>query len=145
MYIYIAGPMRGYPLCNFPAFHKAAHELSQHGHQVFSPAEYDEDRGFDPATGRYVDGSEFPLREVLAVDLSWICRRAETVVVLDGWERSAGALAEIHVAWAVGIPVYELAEFLYFHPKQEIMPYEVHYDEGFREAGAVPYRDAAGH
>ena len=35
MKLYLAGPMRGLPLCNFPAFDAAAAWLTSKGHIVF--------------------------------------------------------------------------------------------------------------
>jgi hypothetical protein len=103
MRIYLFGPMRGYPEFNFPAFRKAAAELRNLGHEVFSPAEHDEMNGFDPAC---LTGGQ------LRADLDWICRRAETLAGLPGWENSDGSLAEVHAAWALGVPVHELGDFL---------------------------------
>ncbi len=40
--VYLAGPMRGLPLFNFPAFADAAAKLRAQGYDVFSPAERDE-------------------------------------------------------------------------------------------------------
>ena len=40
-HIYIAGPMRGYPEFNFPAFYAAEERLRARGHAVFNPARRD--------------------------------------------------------------------------------------------------------
>ena len=45
---YIAGPMRGYDNFNFEAFHAASFDLRSRGYIVYSPAEHDEENGFDP-------------------------------------------------------------------------------------------------
>lgn len=108
MRIYIAGPMRGIPEFNFPAFDEATAWLRARGHDVFNPAERDRDE--DGFTGEGFDGTEdlsqhgFDLRAALGADLAWITEHADLVVVLPGWEESKGANAEVATAVALGIP-----------------------------------------
>jgi hypothetical protein len=108
MKVYVAGPMRGIPSFNFPAFHAAASRLRGLGHEVFNPAEHDEDNGFQPAD---LTGNEdlaalgFSLREALATDLSWIALNADAVAVLPDWQRSMGAKAEVALARALSLEV----------------------------------------
>lgn len=97
---YIAGPMRGLPEYNFPAFHAAAADLRERGYEVDNPAEHDEGRGFDPKTGE----GEKSFREYMAHDLPLICA-ADVVVVLPGWRGSEGASLEVAVAKSLGIEV----------------------------------------
>lgn len=117
MRIYLAGPMRGYPEFNHPAFIRGAEQLRHGGHEVFSPAEHDLQLGLDPA-GLSGDQAEverkFPLRRCLGDDLAWICASADAVVLLDGWEVSAGARAEAATALALGLPVWQLGAFLLY-------------------------------
>jgi hypothetical protein len=109
---YLAGPMRGYELFNFPAFEDAAKKLRGKGYKVFSPAEQDLKMGFDPATGKYADDRKFNIRKAMMTDLSWIAEYADLIVVLPDWRKSKGAMAEVHTAKAIGIPVYELGDVL---------------------------------
>lgn len=114
MNIYLAGPMRGYPEFNFPAFHAAAKELRSRGHFVFNPAETDH-----KDSALLLQGKTLPLREYMKTDLRWIMEHAEAVVVLEGWEKSEGASLEVHVAKTLGIPVWPcgdsfLCEKLYY-------------------------------
>lgn len=120
MKIYIAGPMRGVPLFNFPAFHAAAAKLREAGHEVFSPAEKDNERhGVDISAGN-VAGCEdaaakahgFNLREALGADLAWICAEANAVALLPGWQTSKGARAEYHTALALSLQVGMVDDFL---------------------------------
>jgi len=115
MKIYLAGPMRGVPEFNFPAFHEAANKLRSEGHYVFSPAERDNDKyGTDISKGN-ATGDEsiaakehgFSLREALEADLSWICTHAEAIAMLPGWEKSKGATAEHATAIALGLKVLD--------------------------------------
>jgi Domain of unknown function (DUF4406) len=110
--VYLAGPMRGIPLCNHPAFQGATARLREAGHEVFSPAEHDLSRGMNPAVSESYAYDTGYLRVNLAVDFAWIMGKADTVVTLPGWEASKGAMAEVHAALAAGIPACRLEEFL---------------------------------
>lgn len=115
--IYLAGPMRGYPEFNFPAFNAAAAVLRHDGHEVFNPAERDVARhdGVDISKGN-ANGDEalaakqhgFDLRVALAEDMDFICRHAEAIFMLPGWEKSKGATAERATAVALGLEVVYL-------------------------------------
>lgn len=115
MKIYVAGPMRGIPEFNFPAFFKATSQLREAGHDVFCPAEHDVQGGFHP-TG--LTGDEdlaklgFDHRDALAQDIDWILREAEAVCVLPGWKHSLGATAEVAAAKAIGLKVDSIGGFL---------------------------------
>lgn len=97
--VYLAGPMRGLPEYNFPAFHAAARALRNAGLIVWSPAERDEAEGFDPQT----DEAK-PLKYYMQFDLAAVCA-ADAVVVLPDWEQSQGARLEVYVARECGMPV----------------------------------------
>jgi hypothetical protein len=116
MKVYLAGPMRGIPEFNFPAFHAAAAKLRSDGHEVFSPAEADNKRhGKDISKGNAAGDESvaakehgFNLREALGIDLAWICAEADAIALLPGWENSKGANAERATAVALGLEVFEL-------------------------------------
>lgn len=114
MRVYLAGPMRGLPQFNFPAFDAGAATLEALGHEVFNPADRDRGTGF---TTKGLTGHEdlaamgFSLREALAADTWWISRKADAVALLPGWQKSSGVAAEIALAHALGLPVGELASF----------------------------------
>lgn len=116
MKVYLAGPMRGIPEFNFPAFKIAARALRKIGFDVFSPAEHDLNGGFDPKGMKGEDAelgpAGFNLRDALAADLAYVATQADMVVVLPGWEKSAGAQAEVATAKALALPVKSLAEAL---------------------------------
>lgn len=98
---YIAGPMRsiGPPNYNAEAFVDAQHALESLGYAVFNPS--------------LIEANEFTLesnRRAMAAELSWICRYADLVIVLPGWEVSLGCAAEMATARSIGIPVITYAE-----------------------------------
>jgi len=103
---YVAGPMRGYPQFNFPAFDHCARLLRSRGWQVRSPAEHDREGGFDE-TRNSLDG--FDLGAAMRWDIESVLW-ANAVVLLPGWESSAGTAIELAVANAVGTPVFELVD-----------------------------------
>jgi hypothetical protein len=117
MNIYLAGPMRGYPRFNFPAFDFAAAKLRAEGHEVFSPAERDRTihgtKLENNATGdeRLAEKDVgFSLREALAADTDYIARFADTIALLPGWEKSSGANAELALAKALGHTIIALGK-----------------------------------
>ena len=87
---YVAGPMRGHPRFNFPAFDAAAQALRAKEWEVISPAEMDREHGFD--------GSREPtaqeLVEMFERDFDAIAR-VPYIVLLPGWRMSEGTTAEL--------------------------------------------------
>lgn len=104
MRIYLAGPMRGVKMCNFPAFFRAARLLEEAGHDVVNPAAHDMEMGFDPARGNYGETPELGLDRLLAWDFAQIVR-CDAIVVLPGWRESRGTRAELVVAHYAGLKV----------------------------------------
>lgn len=110
--IYLAGPMRGLPLFNYPAFTKGAAMLREKGYFVFNPAEADTKRTGKNAGDLSKSGDEaeaaangFNLRAALGEDLAFICQEADAIALLPGWENSKGARAEKATAEALGLEV----------------------------------------
>lgn len=107
--VYIAGPMRGYKHFNFPTFDEAQVRLEAAGFEVINPAEMDRQCGEDPYT--YPDDFDWAgstlttctVREVFLRDTSVICRDADAIYLLPGWEDSKGAQAELALAKALGL------------------------------------------
>jgi len=96
---YIAGPMRGKPLYNFPAFFEAAIRLRAQGHIVFNPAERDMAVGFDPS--QPMDEQGFDLNEAFLWDFQSI-QKSDAIILLPGWKQSKGVNAELAIAWYTG-------------------------------------------
>jgi hypothetical protein len=111
MRIYLSGPMSFMPEFNFPAFHDAADFLKEQGHEVFNPAERDVERYGEDFSKNNPTGNPslvperygFSLRDALAEDLDWICRNADAIALLPGWEQSKGARAEHATAYALNL------------------------------------------
>ena len=103
--LYIAGPMRGIAYFNYPMFDRIAGILREQGLCVISPA--DEDRkqdGFDPFKNpdyanpnRCVFPSELDFHKTVRRCLDAVMQ-CEEIVLLPGWERSSGAVAELTLA-----------------------------------------------
>lgn len=105
MKIYLAGPMRGLPLYNFPAFESHAAALRASGHEVFSPAERDIALGFDPS--RSIEEQGFDLTMAWRWNLEAILA-CEAIALMPGHEQSQGATLERLNAEALGLQVLRL-------------------------------------
>jgi hypothetical protein len=103
---YLAGPMRGYNMHNFPAFLEAALLLRRHGWGVENPAEYDIAAGVDPSK----DEADWPITvpEMLRTDFRLILEQCNAIVLLPGWINSKGATMELAIAQNIGLPAFEL-------------------------------------
>ncbi len=108
MRLYVAGPMSGLPLWNYPAFEAATARLRAGGHDVVSPMEMDEDNGWvevvrddDGAIEKVTLTKDFDFRTAIAADLA-VIDRCDGIVLLDGWEDSVGARIERAHAVATG-------------------------------------------
>lgn len=102
MRAYIAGPMRGYPKWNFPAFDDATRMLRSQGWEIINPAELDRDIGFDEDSDRLPDGF---IENAMRRDIEALLR-VDAIVLLPGWEGSSGTAIELTVAKALGLRVF---------------------------------------
>ncbi|MFM5790100.1 DUF4406 domain-containing protein [Aeromonas caviae] len=98
MKIFISGPMSGLPNFNRDAFNAEAHRLLGLGYVALNPA-------------ILPDGLE--QHEYMAICIEMV-KMADQLVMLPGWERSAGARAEHALAIKLGktiiLPVPHLAD-----------------------------------
>lgn len=110
--VYVAGPMRGYPKFNFPAFDAAAEYMrTVFAGEVVNPADHDRKvypdieswPGF--ATGDVDQCPKFSFAAAMKWDLQQVLE-SDDVFVLPGWEKSTGARHEVTVALTAGIPVH---------------------------------------
>lgn len=107
MKVYVAGPMRGIPECNFPAFDAAQLDWEAEGWQVFSPARCARSMGYHPDHGDYrLQAGREQLKHVMALDVCCI-HASDAVAVLPGWEGSVGATVEVALAQFLHLTVYD--------------------------------------
>lgn len=101
MKIYIAGPMRGLPGYNLDAFDEMATWLRAKGYEVFNPADYWPRDEHGP-----LQHTQSGSRDAMSTELSWIAQNADAVYMLQGWEKSTGAMAEWALARALGLLIF---------------------------------------
>jgi nucleoside 2-deoxyribosyltransferase len=102
MHAYLAAPMSGVEHGNFPAIRAAARDLRQRGIDVTSPVELNDADGEKGALEiGHPRRPEYMLRDFAHIAAPDV----DAVVVLDGWEGSPGAVAEVAFARALGKPV----------------------------------------
>ena len=103
MKVYIAGPMRGRPLFNFPAFDEAEQLLLEMGWEVYNPARADRELdGFDPTTGANMLAIEQYARRDYEAILT-----CQAIAMLPGWRDSDGATKEYAVATGLNLAVLD--------------------------------------
>ncbi len=95
--LYLSGPMTGLPDFNRPAFNKAAEYLRKQGHTVWNPAEE-----FDP---EFI----YPRKVYMRRDIEALLK-CESIVMLDGWEKSAGARLELEIARELEMNIFFLGD-----------------------------------
>jgi hypothetical protein len=118
--VYIAGPMRGYELYNFPAFIEADERCRLRGWTTLNPAKIEMDNGLDPfadpegVTHRVQRFTDQDWLQVILRDLACILilnPDTDALVVLPGWETSTGATAEVFLARWLGLPILDARDF----------------------------------
>jgi hypothetical protein len=94
MIIYVSGRVTGMPNYNREAFAEAEAELSKAGHTVLNPVKYIPEVNPEAITHRqYVD---------MGLAMLDCC---DAIYLLDGWEKSKGAVVEYAFALQHGIKI----------------------------------------
>lgn len=94
---YLSGPMAGYPEHNFPAFDRALTLLEDAGILMLSPHKVEH----PGLTGKTEEWAEY-----LRNDLVEMLKNCDGIILLPGWAQSKGAALELHLALALGWPVW---------------------------------------
>lgn len=133
MRVYIAGPMTGRALFNFPAFDYAAAQWKAAGWEVVSPADLTRaywrehfSEEFDPENTdpRIVAGGDI-YREFLRHDIAAIAH-CDVIALLPGWEKSSGVAKELAVARLLALDVLNADTFQPITPPNESAVQEAH-------------------
>lgn len=108
MRAYLAGPMRGKPQYNFPAFHEAAKRLRENKWEIVSPAEMDEKQDhFNPKKDKARSADHYIARDhaaIMALDTT------DWIILLPGWRDSLGATSEAALGRWRGMKLLEYFE-----------------------------------
>ena len=116
MKVYIAGPMRGYPHLNFPAFDKAKELWQNLGHNVVTPADLDRAMGMDPFRDNPEQFNDpIFLRRAISLDIE-IIKTVDAIALLNGWQHSAGVAVELVLAQFLSLEIYDA------HTKARLFP-----------------------
>jgi len=98
---YLAGPMTGIDLYNFPEFEKVATDLRSKGLDVVSPHEID--HGETEETRGSLD-----YRVYIKADLRAMLE-CDAIVLMEGWRASKGCQFEVQVARKTGMRIFVYA------------------------------------
>ena len=104
--IYVAGPMRGYRMWNFPAFDEASALIRSLGYEVVSPAEMDRMLWFDETDPETTFSEKNWMMAMRRDYAAIVC--CDALALLPGWERSKGARLERAFAEQIGIPIFRV-------------------------------------
>jgi nucleoside 2-deoxyribosyltransferase len=105
--VYLAGPMRGYELFNFPAFDAYRDKLEAADIDVISPADLDREVGFNPAKSLEEQEDKASKELCLMRDADAITN-VDAVVLMPGWKASTGCNMEVAIALFLDKPCYQL-------------------------------------
>lgn len=100
--IYISGPMTGYTDLNFPAFFKAEEKLQKLWFDTVNPAR------LNPPKPDNVSEQDY-WYTCMRNDIKALMD-CDSIVMLDGWEKSKGAVIERDLAVKLGMTVLQLNE-----------------------------------
>lgn len=92
--VYLSGPMRGRPDLNAIAFIAAFNHARERGWAPVDPHRLHQPKPDD-------------IRSIMRVDIGALLL-CDAILMLEGWRESRGALAEMHLARAVGIEIYDM-------------------------------------
>lgn len=110
---YLAGPMRGLPQLNFPAFFDAAQKLRDAGWFVFCPAELDIKANIEIKDIYSAEETRNIAKRDIDIILNELrSENNDAIVMLSGCENSLGATAEISIARWVLLQVLTINEAL---------------------------------
>ena len=119
MKIYIAGPMRGKPRYNFPAFDHAAGIIRAAGHEPVSPADRARSMGVDPAHleddwdyNQEPEGAS--VRALMTANFADLLT-CDAIILLDGWQESGWAPIEAAAAKQAGLKRLDTFRSDYLH------------------------------
>lgn len=105
--LYVAGPMTGIPLYNYPAFETAREKYTARGYDVQTPFDCNSrvwerhyGKPFNPGVDKCDYGDPL-LLEMMDEDIR-TCIHAHTIVFLEGWIRSRGGRMECVIAHTAG-------------------------------------------
>lgn len=103
--IYISGKMHGTENYNKEKFDAAEKTLTSKGYDVVNPNKLEHYKKWEDCMFR---------------DIKIILQSCQAVAVLDDWEDSKGAKAEVFVAKTTGIPVFDVNTFELVTKKLEV-------------------------
>jgi nucleoside 2-deoxyribosyltransferase len=99
--LYLAGPMRNYPLLNSREFDRVARILEEEGYTVVNPIDLDRQEGLNFTTEETIQATAVRLpngtideEHYLARDFQYLAT-CDGVALLDGWKDSVGTQREI--------------------------------------------------